>query len=57
MGVEVAIFNKELTECCLQINEWVWNTSSLEPGVFFGYLTVSNQKKSSTKILKIAVMR
>ena len=57
MGFEVAIFNKELTECCLQINEWVWNTSNLEPGVFFGYLTVSNQKKSSTKILKIAVIR
>ena len=57
MGVEVANFNKDLTECCLQINEWVWDTSRLDPGVFFGYLTVSNQEKRSIKILKIAVMR
>jgi hypothetical protein len=57
MGVEVANFNKDLTECCLQINEWAWDTSRLDPGVFFGYLTVSNQEKRSIEILKIAVMR
>ena len=57
MGVEVAAFNKDLTECCLQINEWVLDASRLEPGIFFGYLTVSNKEKNSTKILKIAIMR
>ena len=57
LGVEVATFNKGLTECCLQINEWVWDASKLEPGIFFGYLTVSNKETNSTKILKIAVMR
>ena len=40
-----------------QISEWVWDVSSLESGVYFINVSVSDDNKTESDLLKVAVIK
>ena len=56
LGIQINSFERNLVECCSQINEWIWNTSSLEPGVYFAHVSVNREDIEKNKIIKIAIL-
>ena len=56
LGIQINSFERNLIECCSQINEWIWNTSSLEPGVYFAHVSVNREDIEKNKIIKIAIL-
>jgi hypothetical protein len=56
LGIQINSFKKDLIDCCSQINEWVWETSSFEPGVYFAHVSVVGENVEKNKIIKIAIL-
>jgi hypothetical protein len=39
-----------------QISEWTWDVKSLNPGVYFAHVNISDSDKTESSVIKIAVM-
>ena len=57
LGVQVQSFTKNLSQCCNQINEWIWETNDLEVGVYFAFVNIKNDGNNQSEIVKIAVLK
>ena len=57
LGVQVQSFTKNLSQCCNQINEWIWETNDLEVGVYFAFVNIKNDRNNQSEIVKIAVLK
>ena len=40
----------------IQINEWTWDVSDIESGVYFAHVEVSDNERVERNIIKIAVI-
>ena len=56
LGIQINKFEKNLVDCCSQINEWIWDTSLYEPGVYFAHVSVVGENVEKNKIIKIAIL-
>ena len=54
-GYFVAEFKNNNLYSGLQVSEWEWDVSKVESGIYFAHVSVNNNKKINTDILKIAV--
>ena len=57
LGVQVQSFTKNLSQCCNQINEWIWETNDFEVGVYFAFVNIKNDGNNQSEIVKIAVLK
>ena len=56
-GYFVAKFEKIHDYDGEQISEWVWDVSSLESGVYFINVSASDDNKTESDLLKVAVIK
>ena len=55
-GHFIQSFQKQSIQNGLQLNEFIWDTSDISPGVYFVYVSAVKGKENKTNVLKIAVV-
>ena len=57
-GYHIKTWNTDIMQSGNQINEWIWDVSDIESGVYFANVIIkANGNKAETNIIKIAVMK
>ena len=55
-GYFIRSFNSVPNNNGIQINEWVWDVSNIESGIYFAHVEVSDSESIETDIIKVAVI-
>ena len=56
-GYFVNEFRRQNIAPGIKINEWIWNVSSIDPGVYFGEVSIKSDTNIKSDIIKIAIIK